>query len=91
MTEEVPRTNILTTADPEWSIAEIFNREPLELYQKNPEQFRRLILELRAHAERNRAAEEAGKRIPRSPKMADSLPVKTDLSIEELLFPDDKA
>lgn len=86
MTDELPQTNLLTTADPEWSVAELFNREPLELYQKNPDQFKRLIVELRTQAERNKAAEEAGKRIPRPSKMAEVLPVKTILSAEELLF-----
>ena len=90
MTDELPQTNLLTTADPEWSMAELFNREPLALYQQHPEQFKRLILELRAQAERNRAAEEAGKRVPRPSKMAEALPVKTLLTAEELLFGDDK-
>jgi hypothetical protein len=86
VSETLPQNNLLSTADPEWSIAELFNREPLALYQQHPEQFRRLILELRAQAERNRAAEESGKRIPRPSKIADSLPVKTLLTAEELLF-----
>lgn len=86
MTEELPQSNLLTTADPEWSIAELFNREPLELYQKHPEQFKRLIVELRAQAERNKAAEEAGKRIPRPSKIADQLPIRSNISAEELLF-----
>jgi hypothetical protein len=90
MADELPQTNLLTTADPEWSMAELFNREPLALYQQHPEQFKKLILELRAQAERNRAAEEAGKRIPRATKMVEALPVKTLLSAEELLFGDDK-
>jgi hypothetical protein len=86
MADELPQSALLSTADPEWSIAELFNREPLALYQQHPEQFRRLILELRAQAERNHAAEEAGKRIPRPTKIANALPVKTILSAEELLF-----
>jgi hypothetical protein len=90
MADELPQTSLLTTADPEWSMAELFNREPLALYQQHPEQFKKLILELRAQAERNRAAEEAGKRIPRATKMVEALPVKTLLSAEELLFGDDK-
>ena len=86
MAEDLPQSDLLKSADPEWSIAELFNREPLQLYQQHPEQFKRLILELRAQAERNRAAEEAGKRIPRPAKMTDALPVKTLLSAEEILF-----
>jgi hypothetical protein len=90
MTEELPQNDLLKKADPEWSMAELFNREPLALYQQHPEQFKRLIMELRAQADRNRAAEEAGKRIPRPSKMADALPVKSLLTAEELLFGDDK-
>jgi hypothetical protein len=90
MADDLPQSPLLTTADPEWSMAELFNREPLALYQQHPEQFKRLILELRAQAERNKAAEEAGKRIPRPAKMADVHPVRTLLSAEELLFGDDK-
>ena len=86
MSETLPQTNLLSSADPEWSMAELFNREPLALYQQHPEQFKRLILELRAQAERNHAAEEAGKRIPRPSKIADRLPVSTVLTAEELLF-----
>jgi hypothetical protein len=90
MTEELPQNDLLKKADPEWSMAELFNREPLALYQQYPEQFKRLIMELRAQAERNRMAEESGKRIPRPSKMADALPVKSLLTAEELLFGDDK-
>ena len=86
MSDELPQSPLLSTADPEWSMAELFNREPLALYQQHPDQFRRLILEQRAQAERNRMAEESGKRIPRPSKMAESLPVKTLLSAEDLLF-----
>jgi hypothetical protein len=93
MTEEpkgLPQSSLLTKADPEWSMAELFNREPLALYQQHPEQFKRLILELRAQAERNRMAEESGRRVPRPAKLAEVLPVKTLLTAEELLFGDDK-
>jgi hypothetical protein len=90
MTEELPQNDLLKKADPEWSMAELFNREPLALYQQHPEQFKRLIMELRAQADRNRAAEEAGKRIPRPAKMVEALPIKSLLSAEELLFGDDK-
>jgi hypothetical protein len=82
---DLPQSPLLSTADPEWSMAELFNREPIALYQKSPDQFKRLITELRAQAERNRLADEAGKPIPRAKKMADALPVKTNLKIEDLI------
>jgi hypothetical protein len=77
--------DILSEASPEWSLAELFNRNPLQLRKESPEAFARLILELRAQAIRNAQAEALGQKPPRTGLKASSAPAKTDLKLEDLL------